>query len=52
MARSGRLIFVNGDHDYEQVFDKINVYSRHMTFVFNTFVMLQVFNFINARKIH
>ena len=23
-----------------------------MTFVFNTFVMMQVFNFINARKIH
>lgn len=23
-----------------------------MTFVFNTFVMLQVFNFLNSRKIH
>ena len=23
-----------------------------MTFIFNTFVMMQVFNFMNARKIH
>lgn len=30
----------------------LGFYSRHMTFVFNTFVMLQVFNFMNARKIH
>ena len=25
--------------------------SRHMTFLFNLFVFLQVFNFINSRKI-
>ena len=25
--------------------------SRHFTYVFNTFVWLQIFNFINARKI-
>jgi len=25
--------------------------SRHFTYVFNTFVMMTVFNFINARKI-
>lgn len=27
-------------------------YSRHMTIVFTAFVMMQVFNMINARKIH
>lgn len=51
-ARSGRLIKINGDHDYEDIMNDLGIYSRHMTFVFNTFVMLQVFNFINSRKIH
>ena len=27
-------------------------YSRHFTFIFNVFVMMQVFNFMNARKLH
>ena len=27
-------------------------FSRHMTIVFTSFVMMQVFNMINARKIH
>lgn len=27
-------------------------YSIHATFIFNTFVMLQIFNFLNCRKIH
>jgi len=29
----------------------LNGPSKHFTYVFNTFVMLTVFNFINARKI-
>lgn len=46
------MIYVNGDPDYQPIFDDQNVYSRHMTFIFNTFVMFQVFNFLNARKIN
>lgn len=51
-VRSGRLKLVNGDPDYEPIFDQTLVYSRHFTFVFNTFVMMQVFNFVNCRKLH
>jgi len=51
-ARSGRMIYVNGEDDYQSVFNKLNIYSRHSTFIFNTFVMFQVFNFLNARKIY
>lgn len=25
--------------------------SRHFTFIFNTFVMMQIFNFLNCRKL-
>ncbi len=28
------------------------LYSMHATYIFNTFVMLQVFNFMNCRMIH
>ena len=52
LARSGRLIFVNGTPDYETCFNDLHLYSRHFTFVFNTFVMMQVFNFVNSRKLH
>jgi len=48
---SGRFFYINGDIDYETAFDATNNYSRHFTIVFNTFVMLQVFNFLNARKL-
>lgn len=50
-VRSGRYIFIDGDEDYEAVFRATETYSRHMTFVFNAFVMMQVFNFVNCRKI-
>lgn len=46
------MIMLNGDPDYATVLKATGYYSRHSTFIFNTFVMLQVFNFINARKIH
>lgn len=32
-------------------FEKVYGPSRHMTFIFNVFVFMQIFNFINARKI-
>lgn len=52
MARSGRMLKINGKVDYEDIFEATKVYSRHSTFIFNTFVMMQIFNFINSRKIH
>lgn len=52
MARSGRYVFINGDPDYETILEATDNYSRHFTFVFNAFVMMQIFNFINSRKIH
>jgi len=51
-VRSGRFHTISGDDDYSTVFDLTKVYSRHFTFIFNTFVMMQVFNFVNARKLH
>jgi Ca2+ transporting ATPase len=52
MARSGRMLTIRGNEDYQKVFNEIHLYSRHITFVFNTFVMMQIFNFFNARKIN
>lgn len=51
-VRSGRFYTVQGGDDYVTIYDATFVYSRHYTFIFNTFVMMQVFNFINARKLH
>ena len=51
-VRSGRPYFPNGDPDYETILEHSETYSRHFTFVFNTFVLLQVFNFVNCRKLH
>jgi hypothetical protein len=48
---SGRFYTVSGSDDYSTVFQATSNYSRHFTFIFNTFVMMQVFNFMNARKI-
>ena len=49
--RSGRGIFVDGTPDYDLCFREFHVFSRHFTFIFNTFVMMQIFNFLNARKL-
>ncbi len=49
---SGRFYNFLGQPDYYTAFRETGYYSRHYTFIFNTFVMLQLFNFINARKIH
>lgn len=44
---------INGiDKVYKPVEDRYDVYSRHFTAIFNVFVMMQVFNFLNSRKIH
>lgn len=43
---------ISGSYDYMTVYTKYHVFSRHFTFIFNTFVMLQVFNFVNCRKLH
>jgi Ca2+ transporting ATPase len=48
---SGRFYFLNGDKDYFTAFEETKIYSRHFTMVFNVFVMMQIFNFINDRKL-
>lgn len=42
---------MDGTNDYNVIFEETEVYSRHFTFIFNVFVMLQIFNFINSRKL-
>jgi Ca2+ transporting ATPase len=43
---------VTGGSDYEKIFDEYRIYSRHYTFIFNPFVWMQIFNFINSKKLH
>jgi len=50
--RSGRMKTVSGDADYSTIYDEFRIFSRHYTFIFNTFVMMQVFNFVNSKKLH
>jgi len=51
-VRSGRAYFIGStDPDYDRFIDEVGP-SRHFTFIFNFFVMCQVFNLINCRKIH
>ncbi len=52
VVRSGRFNFINGGNDYYNVFNMYGTYSRHFTFIFNTFVCMQVFNFLNSRKLN
>jgi len=51
-VRSGRPYFIDEEADDYERFKDILGPSRHYTVIFNTFVFCQVFNFINARKIH
>jgi Ca2+ transporting ATPase len=51
MVYPGRLYDWNGDDLYKNFVDDKGP-SRHFTVVFNVFVLLQIFNMINARKIH
>jgi len=50
--RSGRPYYVTktGRDYYESIVASIGP-SRHYTFLFNLFVMMQLFNFVNARKL-
>jgi magnesium-transporting ATPase (P-type) len=51
----GRLYKLNGDDLYEAYIesDEINGHaSRHMTFIFNLFIWLQIINMIASRKIN
>ena len=51
-VRSGRLYKLNGDEDYKPYFDDPNIGpSRHFTYIFNIFVLMQLFNELNCRKI-
>jgi len=51
-VRSGRLYMINGeDPDYLNLQDQYGP-SRHFTMVFNAFVVLQIFNFFNCRKLN
>jgi Ca2+ transporting ATPase len=53
MVFPGRLYKVNGDPLYKIVQEANNDdSSRHMTFIFNLFIWLQIINMIAARKIH
>lgn len=47
----GRLYTMSGEDLYKP-FEKKHGASRHLTFVFNTFVFMQIFNMIASRKIH
>mmetsp|Transcript_4256 Transcript_4256/g.8477 ORF Transcript_4256/g.8477 Transcript_4256/m.8477 type:complete len:528 (+) Transcript_4256:27-1610(+) len=52
-VRSGRLYHINGDDDYIDDYKDPDIGpSRHFTYVFNIFVLLQLFNEINARRIN
>jgi Ca2+ transporting ATPase len=52
LIRSGRLYKLSGSEiDFSKELISTIGPSRHFTFIFNTFVMMQFFNFLNARKL-
>jgi P-type Ca2+ transporter type 2B len=52
LVRSGRRYILSGESlDYSFAIEFSIGPSRHFTFIFNTFVMMQIFNFLNARKL-
>jgi len=42
---------VDGSENYETFYKETYIPSRQFTVIFNTFVMMQLFNFMNARRI-
>lgn len=48
---TGRMYDWNMEPLYEKYYDELGP-SRHFTNVFNVFVILQIFNMLNARKIN
>lgn len=51
MVYPGRLTEWNGDPLYSKYLE-IEGPSRHYTFIFTSFVLMQIFNMICCRKIH
>ena len=52
LINSGRRYLLDGlTPDFNENYILQYGASRHFTFIFNTFVMMQIFNFLNARKI-
>lgn len=45
------MVTIEGEKDYESVYNTTGIVSRHFTIVFNAFVMMTIFNFINCRKL-
>ena len=55
MVFPGRLFKINGEELYKKVIELPGIdgdSSRHMTFIFNLFIWLQIINMLAARKIH
>lgn len=50
-AVSGRFSYINGSADYSTCFNQTGNFSRHFTLIFNVFVVMQIFNFLNCRKL-
>ena len=48
----GRATDWDGKDLYTKEMDMKHGASRHLTFIFNSFVFMQIFNMICARKIH
>lgn len=46
------MLIVNGFEMFGYNPAVYGLYSMHATYIFNTFVMLQIFNFMNCRMIH
>ncbi len=49
---SGRLYLISGENDYFNKWRATGYFSRHFTILFNIFIFMQVFNFMNSRKIN
>lgn len=51
-VRSGRNYRLDGSKDYREYFDDLDIGpSRHFTYIFNIFVLMQIFNQLNCRRI-
>lgn len=48
---NGMFYTLSGADDYIQYYNKYKINSRHFTFIFTAFVMMQFFNFFNCRRI-
>ena len=45
------MVTIGGEEDYENVYNATGIVSRHFTIIFNAFVMMTIFNFLNCRKL-